>query len=283
MEEIISRLLENPRTLAYECSRSKCDISDLSKAIVYILTKSKNLEDITPLLEFMSILKSLRGEGEPFNSIVNALARVKDKILEYTNPEVIVETYGRDKILASKLLMLLELYPEISLRDKMTDVLVGVIRRALEAYRSRHELLEEFLRMLIYGPLERLDQKQLAVIIEFFTSLGGVGDYNYTHVKVLFLSMIPESYPRRIFWDRVIVDKLSMLMHRVLDELVRKASRGDMEVEAVFDEVSLFITRMNNVCRDIGDWNPCERIVNSNLDALNKLARLIVENRTKLQ
>ncbi len=276
----MSKLLREPRVLAYECSRSRCSVEEVSRAVVNLLRNSRSIEDIVPVLEFIASLKALKSTSNAFNSIVNSLTSVKDKVLEYTSPKMLVELYGRDKHLVLKLLVLLELYPKISLRDKLANIVVEVIRQSTRMYMDKPKLLEELLRTLIYGPLEVLDEKHLPLVISVFTDLPKLDCC--VHVKSLFLSMIPESYPRRIFRNKQVVESLQGLLRSILVELLDQALSNVEGLDVVYDEVSLFITRLNNVCKDIGDWSPCRLIVDSNMELIGKLAKTILRNRVSV-
>lgn len=279
------KILNNPWSIAYECSKRKCDVNKVVEVLGEFLSKPISSREYRAGLEFIKVLKSQAPTDVVFKVIEGIKSKeLINKLLKDTDPDTVISVFRKDYPTALGLLTIFELYPSIGLEERLVDYSTKMIVKASKVFGGRNpQILRELMMALIYGPLTMLRPVDLDKIINTIRSLPN--EPLYLQLKADFLLMIVESYPQGLF-----LDNIKLITH--LAELVKDLAKGivsllseDLETAmSVYSELNLFISKMNRTCIELSTTDPCKLLINIAGKALeeahNKIGKLILESTT---
>lgn len=278
-------ILNNPWSIAYECSRRKCSVNEIVEVLSEFLSKPMNSGEYKAGLEFIKVLKS-QAPRDVMSEVIEGIKNrgLVDKLLKDTDPDIVISTFRKDYSMALGLLTILELYPFIGLEERLVDYSTKIIVKAPKVF-GRHspQMLRELMRSLIYGPLTVLRPVDLDKMVDTIRSLPN--EPLYLQLKADLLLMIVESYPQGLFLDNIkLITCLAELVRDLAKGIVSLLS-GDPEMAMdVYSELNTFISKMNRICVELSTTDPCKLLISiagKDLEeAYNRIGKLILEHTT---
>ena len=262
-------LVSDPWGTIYWCSRNNCDLGVIGKTIAKLL-KSDDKDMYRIGLEILKAVKSQFRVDKQLSVIKTMIKNIDPaKILEDTKAEKIVAAMNNDYGEAMGLVTLLEIYPLLGLKKYLAARILETIEMALKRIKERSKLLE-LLRALIYGPISTMSPIELSDLINKLDRLSN-GE-TITFFKADLLMALPEIYPPKYYEEYPQLIKLiNKLLKDVIEQAIIKIDKDLDYVKELIDKINLFRLRINNVCRELGNFKTCQEIFKGLEDSLNEL------------
>ncbi len=253
-EEVVN----NPWLAAYKCAQDKCDLGEASKILHDLLSRDPGTREYLAGLEFLKALKS-QLRFDKFMMVLKRAATRKliDKLVDEAVPERIIDAYRENYPLAMGYLTILELFPVAGLMDELVERIKALMKLASEKLSGK--MLVEFCRALIYGPIASLPVDKLVALIDNVRTLPSSPEC--LQIKADLATMIPDVYPPKLLQENpLIAEKIGELLRDVAEETLKLVEEDPDKTLGIYSELSLFQTRMNNICRSLNDWRLCKTV-----------------------
>ncbi len=253
-DEVVS----NPWLAAYKCAQRKCDLSEAGRILGELLSKPMGSREYFIGLEFLKALKSQLRIEDFLTVLRKGISReLIEKLLRDTEPSKILELYRENYLGAMGLLTVLELYPLAGLTNELLDRIVKLIMEAPKKFKGKD--LIDFCRALIYGPIATLPMDKLVVLIDKVLELPSTPECLI--VKADLATMIPDVYPPKVLQENpLIAEKIGILLRDIAENTLLLLEEDPDRALDIYSELSLFQTRMNNICRSLNDWSLCKTV-----------------------
>lgn len=281
--ELIQKIITNPWLTAYEYIRGEHDPAEVANALRTLLLQPYMSKRYLAGLEFLRALKSQLPPNEFMRIIGRSLdGKLSSKLIRETEPYNIIKAYKENYVAAMGLITILELLPMLRKTELLVQritTIIGLVRKEVGEDSKAHELC----RALIYGPIASIPPGKLLPVIEEIMKLPGTP--GCLMGKIDFLKAVPDIYPPKMLHkSRETVEKLGDLLHNIAEELLVLVKKDPDTAIDVYYQLGLFNTRMNALCRMLGDWTPC-RIVKEKggetlvraLEAVGKILLMVNE------
>ena len=251
-------VLSNPWLAAYKCARKKCDLGEAGRILGELLSNPMGSKEYYVGLEFLKALKSQLRLEDFLAVLKSGISRgLVEKLLRDTEPAKILELHRENYLGAMGLLTILELYPLAGLTDELLDRIIKLTKGASEKFKGKE--LIDFCRALIYGPIATLPMDKLIVLIDKVLELPSTPECLV--VKADLATMIPDVYPPKILQENpLIAEKIGYLLRDVAENTLLLLEEDPDRALDIYSELSLFQTRMNNICRSLNDWSLCKTV-----------------------
>ena len=250
--------LNDPWKFASKIIREN-SVDEAVKALKESIGKPIESREFIAGLEFLKALKSL-GKPELTNEIF-MLVFTKDlarKICAELRPEIIVEGFLKSYGLGMAYLTLLEVLALKLGVNESLKLVKSLIKDALRKLES--ENLREFMRALIYGPLTMLKPPAIKEIIK--VALETSEEKDLMLLKAEYLTSLARVHPPTYFIEDEggIAAEVGLLLKEVVKGSLSLSESDSITAERIYQEVSIFLSEMNVVCKELSDWRPCEKI-----------------------
>jgi len=258
MGNLSSKALSDPWGFAYEAI-NKGLIDDAVKALKELLSRPLGSRHFISGMEFLKALKSL---GKPeLTALILGHALTKDLVRKISNelsPDIIIEGFRKNYGLGMSYLTLLEvLLPRLESKESL-EFIKHMINNALRLLGK--DELREFMRALIYGPLTTLKPPAIKEVTKLALKVEGGADISL--LKVEYLTSLARVHPPVYFIqdEEEMTSELGLLLKEVVKEALKLLEKDSIAAERIYQEVSIFLSEMNAVCKELNDWRPCNKI-----------------------
>ncbi len=258
MSDLSPKALSDPWGLAYEVI-NKGLIDDAVKVLKELLGQPLSSRHFVAGMEFLKALKSL---GKPeLTALIFEHTLTEDLVRKISNelsPNIIIEGFRKNYGLGMSYLTLLEvLLPRLESGESL-DFIKRTINNALRELRK--DELREFMRALIYGPLTTLKPPAIKEVTE--VALKAEGRADLLLLKAEYLTSLARVHPPVYFiqGEEEITSELGLLLKEVVKEALRLLEEDSITTERIYQEISIFLSEMNAVCKELNDWEPCNKI-----------------------
>ncbi len=254
--DLVEKVITNPWLTAYEYTRGEHEAREVANALKILLLQPYMSKKYLTGLEFLKALKSQLPPNEFMRILGICLdEKLLSKLINETEPRKIIKTYKENYGAAMGLITILEILPVLRKTELLVQriiEIIGLIREEIGEDSKAHELC----RALIYGPIASIPPSKLLPVIEEIMKLPGTP--GCLMGKIDFLTAVPDIYPPKMLQEsRDTIEKLGDLLHNIAEELLVLVEKDpDTAVDAYY-QLGLFNTRMNALCRMLGDWTSC--------------------------
>jgi len=250
-----SRVLENPWMFAYEVI-NKGLISDAVDSLKELLREPSDSREFIAGLELIKALKSL-GRPELTDKVFQEILTedLVRRVYRELKPELIVEGFRKSYGLGMAYLTFLEiLIPKLGSNESL-ELTKHLMSNAIS--KLRPEDLREFMRGLIYGPLAVLKPLTIKALIR--AALEVKDGSEILLLKAEYLTSLVRVHPPTYFTKGIALE-MGLLLKDIIKEALSLVDRDQITAERIYNEVSIFLSEMNAVCRELRDWEPCDNM-----------------------
>ncbi len=255
--KIEDEIMKNPWKAAYLITRR--DLEGLRSFLIKLIKAPFGSKEFVTAADLVRALKSLGKTGLVREALKEILSRdemreIKGKL----STNVVVSAIKTDHGLAMSIITLIEeILPYLG-KDEAFDYLKALISEAVKNLGK--DELREFGRALMYGPLSSLPVDLLESFMSHIASIDGGPEINI--LKAEFLVAVLRQYPPAVF------EKNPELFNRVA-EIIKAESKEAVylmpneltHAERIYREITNALSALNEVCRELGSWEPCKEVV----------------------
>jgi len=268
---LYEKIMSDPWLVAYECSKKKCDIAEIIVILRQLLSSHQESREYIIGLELLKALKSM----VPPAMYIRLARKVfdeelLDKIVSDLDPEIVINEYAKNYAVGMSYLTLLETLPFLGKRKEAFDKMISILKTATIKLKDDPELLREFVRALVFGPFSFLSPN---LLVKLFRTIQELPDEPlYLQLKSDLLLMIIENYPPKMFQD---YPEISVMIGKLLRGIAERnllifSEDPDMAL-SVYYQLSVFLSKMSNMCRELNDWKPCGTVMKEAGETLSEM------------
>ncbi len=275
---LYERIMNNPWLVAYECSKKKCNLDEVLSVLKQLLSSKQGTKEYIIGLELLKALKSMIPTAM-YISLARKVfdEKLLDKIISDLDPEIIINEYTKNYAVGMSYLTLLETLPFLSKRREAFNIMIDLLKTATARLIDNPELLRELMRALVFGPFSALPP---SLLVELLKTLQEElpNESLILQLKSDLLLMIIENYPPKMFQDYPEIPvMIGRLLRGIAEQNLLLLDKDPDTAIMVYYQVSVFLSKTNNMCSELRDWKPCERIIEEAGETLSEMNRRIGE------
>ena len=249
-------IYDDPWRVAYELAHGAIEADEVGEKLVMLLSNPINSREYMAGLDLLKAVKSQAPLDKQLK-VYKRLASIKEKILEDTKPETVIDAYLKNHDMGMGLLTLLEIYPLIGLIDELEPRLESMTIKAFEKISDPGKQWS-FLRAIIYGPAAVLTSKHMIKYLDFIKGLHDSVEKLVFRIDLL--NMIIREYPIKILAENTeLIERLSKVLISICNEILSHSN--DLSViNRVYSDFTVLISSINGLCRESEGRIVCEKI-----------------------
>ena len=265
-------VIEDPWRAGYEMSRRRLKDSAI-KALNNLLLKPVTSSEFRAGVELLKALKSL-GKPEFVEEVLDETLKPEliDKLLMNLKPEFVIKALNADYGLGMGLLTLLEVLTP-RLKGGSVQLFEETIERGLRNLKG--DKLREFARGMMYGALTSLKPRDMRTFLKYIRSLR-IHEPMIDLLRAEFLTMIARSYPPSyLIKEPELSEEMGKLLKELAERFLEIVDSDEIIAERGYTEIMIYLSGMNHICKELNDWKPCTKVMETAGDTLTKFLSIV--------
>ncbi len=274
----------NPWELAFECSRDRCDIDEITRVLRRIFMESdvKSREYLWAL-EFVKAFKANAREDKVLKLARKLFTReVRGKLLRDASPATIVSVYEENFYLSMGLLTTWEYLAITGAYDSIGAYVASLIDELWDDIALNYNKVRDLAKAVIEGPLPLLPENIVFNIIGKIMDKEDGGDTPLFKIELLY-SLTEWCNPKTLLYVEDHRQLLSRFLEKILDKIM-EVSRIDIEKASLLvNELMVVLGKIDKLClTQLRDEKPCNKIHERLLAKLSNILAMVMEKQNSL-
>ncbi|WFO74816.1 hypothetical protein J4526_07005 [Desulfurococcaceae archaeon MEX13E-LK6-19] len=252
----------NPWELAFECSKERCDIEEITRVLRRIFMESdvKSREYLWAL-EFIKAFKANAKEDKVLELALKMFTReVRGKLLRDTSPTTIVSVHEENFYLSMGLLTIWEYLAIVGVHDSIGAYISSLIDELWDDIALNYNKVRDLAKAVIEGPLSMLPEN---IVFNVVKEIMGKSDKEDTLLfKIELLYSLTEWYnPKILLYDDKHRELLIKSMKNILKKIIELTGRNPEKSISLMKEFMVTLGRIDKLClTQLMDTKPCDTI-----------------------